>query len=36
MDTVSLSLLPISMWSFYVEKLFSQPSGLLQEELLCM
>lgn len=33
-DTVSPSFLPISMWFFYVQQLFSQTSGLLQEELL--
>ena len=36
MDTVSPSFLPISMWSFCVQQLVNQPSGLLQEELLYM
>ena len=35
-DTMSTSFLFISVWSLYVQKLFSQPSGLLQEKLLCM
>lgn len=33
-NTMSLCLLPISMWSLYVQNHFNHPSALLQEEVL--